>query len=160
MAYFKFPDGTRVDMKGCVYKAVGRTFCAIFQNDTIFSYACVDSTGADGMVTAVDAVTTPTNITDTGSFTWTSLTPNTYSISGGVNYDGTIAGLGFAGAPLSFHFDDGGGHVLPFVPYSTSNTAISGNIPLGVAVAGSFTLYYSLDTGSTWTTTGLTLTIS
>ncbi len=159
------PDGKRVSLDQGCYFANERYFCVTRNNDTIASYACLNSTGAAGMVTQTDtglaAVAAGTNsntvLSDTGAFVWTSLTLNTYTISG-VSYDGTIAGSGFNGASLTFQFNDGSGHLSSFVPYASNNTSIAGHATF--TITGTYTLYYSLDAGLTWTTTALTLTVS
>ena len=110
------------------------------------------------------AMATPAAFTVIGGVapTWSGITPNTTTIN--QTFAGTIAGTGFLAAGINYlKFDDGAGHVFNGLFMNIeSDTEIEfdndGNIVF--TVAATYTLYFSTDSGSTYTTTGLTVTAS
>lgn len=91
------------------------------------------------------------------ALTWASLTPGTASV--GVATDFVVAGTGFMTAPVPLvQLDDGAGHVYQPVFSSLTDSAMAWSLSL--LTAGTYTLYYSLDAGATWTSTLLTVTAS
>lgn len=92
---------------------------------------------------------------------FTDVSPSAWPVNDG-NYSGYITGSGFYGAGINaVQLDDGAGDLfnIPAPP-------ISGDISIYLSTFGSFTatgvytVYYSLDSGVTRTTTGLTITVS
>lgn len=97
------------------------------------------------------------------SLAWTSVTPSTYTI-GNPDQGYAIVGTGFISAGINaIKFDDGAGHQqilsVGFGLTITSSTEIDA-APFSFDDVGVFTIYYSVDNGSTWITTGLTVTTS
>ena len=104
---------------------------------------------------------TPANFTSLiKNLVFTSITPNTATV--GVNYPSlVVAGTGFLSESTMMNlakFDDGAGHII----YSWNGIISDSEFDLNAtfAVAGVYTVYYSGDGGTTWTTTGLTITAS
>lgn len=92
---------------------------------------------------------------------WTSITPNTGTAPFNSPY--AIAGTGFASVPFTnFKLDDGAGDFVSFGPDGFQvNSGISITFTsFDLFVAGTYTVYYSVDNASTWITTALTVTIS
>lgn len=94
------------------------------------------------------------------SLTFTSVSPNTCAQNGSCLAN--IYGTGFTGSGINLiKADDGAGHAPNAVTTLESDTDIyiifTG---LGLTPAGVYTLYYSTDNGTTWTTTGKTITSS
>lgn len=95
---------------------------------------------------------------------WTSVTPATTPINS--NFSAAIAGSGFSTLNLTtLKADDGSGNVTPLF-FGAIETDTEMDIVTGTdgqplfPVAGVYTIYYSTDHGTTWTTTGLTVTAS
>jgi hypothetical protein len=90
--------------------------------------------------------------------TWISITPNTATV--GVAFDASVTGTGFTVSGAEYiKLDDGTGHIAygdECLRTSDSNINAGFDLP----AASTYTLYYSLDGGATWTTTGLTVTAS
>jgi hypothetical protein len=97
------------------------------------------------------------------SLTFTKITPTTASVVDAVA--AAVAGSGFVGNGINMmKLDDGAGHVFNF---SGSGLYISSDTSLSIGAGGSayanaatYTLYYSTDGGTTWTTTNLAVTVS
>lgn len=92
---------------------------------------------------------------------WTSITPSTGTAPFNSPY--AIVGTGFASVPFTnFKLDDGGGDIISFGSDGfqvNSGTSITFN-QFNIDPVGAYTVYYSMDNGSTWITTALTVTIS
>jgi IPT/TIG domain len=96
-----------------------------------------------------------------GSITFASITPGT--AASGVSVSFVVTGTGFNSDVSSvedMRFDDGNGHIA-YCGESLVSSDTSENVGFVLfPVAGTYTLYYSTDNGATWTTTGLTVTVS
>ena len=96
---------------------------------------------------------------------WTLLTPTTY-VHNTPGFRGDITGSGFIGAGLGVSkLDDGAGNVIAttiIVNSGTDATLASATDPDGVTfpAAGTYTLFYSQDSGMTYRTTGLSTVVS
>lgn len=74
-----------------------------------------------------------------------------------------IMGTGFSASGINaLKLDDGAGHVFTYPSITiNSDNFMYAAMPINqFTVAGSYVGYYSTDGGSTWTTTGLTITVS
>ena len=92
------------------------------------------------------------------AFIFTSIVPNSLSHLNAIF--GTLSGSGFTLSGITnFQADDGMGHVFQFaITPSTDNVIFLTGGPL--TPAATYTLYYSTNSGATWTTAGLTITSS
>jgi hypothetical protein len=92
------------------------------------------------------------------AFIFTSIVPDSLSHLNAIF--GTLSGSGFTLSGITnFQADDGMGHVFQFaITPSTDNVIFLTGGPL--TPAATYTLYYSTNSGATWTTAGLTITSS
>ena len=93
---------------------------------------------------------------------WTSVNPTTASV-GGLGAFFYLIGFGFATLGITnLKFDDGAGNVNAWHAFHVdADTQIAGSSSTTVPfVATTYTVYYSIDSGSTWVSTGLTMTAS
>lgn len=93
------------------------------------------------------------------SLTFTSISPN--ASAGGVNVFATITGTGFFGVAINaLKAEDGlGNNNVVSMVNTIDDATMTGDFGTFVTT-GVFTVYYSTDGGTTWTTTALTITIS
>lgn len=161
------PDGRRIPLDGCTYQAIDNELVIVPITAPV-KYACVNSTGSAGMVTQIDTglaaatgVNSNTVLSDSGAIVWTSLTPNTGTIN--TDYSGTIAGTGFSGSGIDgFNLYSGAVPVITNIPFTiNSDTVIKIAISsLYATPAGTYTLFFTTNSGLNYTTTALTLTLS
>ena len=168
------PNAERVILDNCKsYAAVGNTLVFNHADGTKTVYACGGAVAATAMAAAVDTLQNSTNfqatLTEPG-LTWTSVTPSTGAINTPLSPQ--IAGGGFVNwfvgyGVNQFKMDDGAGHTV-ITNAGLQNdqyvlvSADSGGViaPFQLTVAGTYTIYFSTDSGGTWTTTGLTIVAS
>jgi len=128
------------------------------------SYVAGSLQGAADMLTAIHSIGAQQSYPDTvivdhsSTLTFASVTPSTGTA--GAVWTGDIAGTGFL--QLGFvSIKAENGTVWAATINSTTDTDINltfDGVPLTPAAI--YTLYYSLDSGATWITTGLTITTS
>jgi hypothetical protein len=93
--------------------------------------------------------------------TWAGISPGT--ATAGTGYSGVITGTGFLASGIDLmKADDGLGDIINANgPYVQNDTTINvGFDSIGLSPAATYTIYYSTDHGTTWTTTGLTVVSS
>lgn len=96
--------------------------------------------------------------------TWASVTPTTATLAVTNVWD--VQGTGFSTAGINnFKADDGSGDALGASGYFFLNSDTDATLggqdgEFRFFVAGVYTLYYSTDSGTTWISTGLTITAS
>ena len=97
-----------------------------------------------------------------GALSFSSVDPNTAIAGAGGSF--TFNGSGFMDSGINLmKADDGGGNVFAtggFTPITSDTSLVVNWDATTFLPAGVFTIYYSTDNGSTWTTTGLTITSS
>ena len=155
------PDGQRIDLSEVVqYAANGSTITFTYTSGGTTTYS---STNTATVMAQIDAVKNGqggqvvNTINDSAlSFTGVSPTTGTENIA----QDATLTGTGFGTSRINYlKLDDGAGHaVVQYLVTPYSDTEIQWLML--VLVAATYTLYYSTDSGATWTTTGQTVTIS
>jgi hypothetical protein len=108
----------------------------------------------------VSNVLTGVYISDLIALTWTSVTPNTVTTAE-LHFTPAIVGTGFLGSGIQYlKLHDGLGNENISTPVNIADDANMSADFGHFIVTGVFTLYYSTDFGSSWTTTGLTVTVS
>lgn len=94
--------------------------------------------------------------------TWVSVAPSTATVAAGSG-SFAITGTGFQLTPFFGYFkvDDGSGdtNTLAMAVNSDTSITMTGGFDSWFPAPGNYTVYYTLD-GSTFTTTGLTITVS
>ena len=172
MLFITLPDLQRVPIDGNMFVPKQNTLViSNASGQTLYSYACVNIAGATAMAAQVDAAITAqatnfnsvTEVTDTGAIVWTSITPNTaaagaynpYYITGTGFMGSGINGIQFRGANSSSDYLNciisSDTNIYPFSQGSGYPVAFQADV---------YTIYFSIDNGSTWATTGLTVTVS
>jgi hypothetical protein len=113
-------------------------------------YGGQDAFGAGDIISAVPSAP--------AALGFTSIIP--YSCNAGAVYNGNLAGSGFTLSGINaIKGDDGAGHVFNLnVTISTDVLIYLSYGPGAFSPAAIYTLYYSTDSGSTWTNTSLTIT--
>lgn len=104
------------------------------------------------------------------ALTFTSVTPSSISVGTGTSF--ALAGTGFLASGITtLKLDDGAGNVNkwseasnPVGGYGVFTIDSDASITMGdsftYSVATTYTIYYSINGGATWTTTGKTVTVS
>jgi hypothetical protein len=107
----------------------------------------------------VSNVLTGVFVSDIVSLTFASITPNTVTTAE-LHYTPTVAGTGFLGSGINaLKLDDSLGNQNLASANIVDDANMTGDFGHFIAI-GTFTLYYSTDGGTSWTNTGLTVTVS
>jgi hypothetical protein len=99
------------------------------------------------------------------SYVFTNVLPSSWSLADGP-WTGSVLNVVGTGLNLlinAFKLDDGGGDVSISVPGSvqfSDGPNLVCNMQTPLSVVGAYVLYYSTDNGSSWITTGLTMTVT
>lgn len=160
----QLPDGRRINLS-LVGDYAGSSTNLVFTYTAggTATYAAGSSGELANAIGQVDLIMTNgragVNMIGVLALVWTSITPNT-GAAFMYPYAATIVGTGFITSGITtLKLDDGVGNVVTFTPGTiTSDTSINAYWPIGPA--GTYTLYFSTNGGSSYTTTGLTVTIS
>lgn len=164
----KLPNGKRINVLALSdYVISGTDVVFTFTHGGTYTYVAGSVDEANHVIEKIDEILNTGVSSGIIEIGVTSLTFTSFSLTfGTVLQFGTeweLLGTGFLIAGITdFKFDDGGGNVCPSLFSVDSDTTITGAIdgnPLGGSgpfPSGTYTLYYSIDSGSTWTTTGLT----
>ena len=170
MRIAQFPDGDVLFLTAGMLFAVGSTTLTVtYLGTTVKTYVAASSAGAQALQQQLVAVPDNDQVTllvdKTVTLLWGNITPNTAVVGDSPIY--TVNGSGFVaishGWPprVWLKFDDGAGNsILAGNGATTSDTSLTVNQATAFAVAGTYTLYYSSDSGSTWNSTGLTVVVS
>lgn len=99
------------------------------------------------------------DVFDCKAFIWESISPNTFDLSGFDEIQ--VFGQRFTSRINGLRFDDGFGHISTLSITLTSSIQFdTDNFSSPFPVVGVYTLFYTVDGGATWLTTGLTVTVS
>lgn len=169
-----FPDGTQIDAAAILVVQIlaGAPLDVVvglsgtlgtFTYTAASAAAAIDIRNQINIVRAGGSTDPVVTLTDsTTASTWASITPNNFAA--GLNTPVfTIAGTGFTMSGINaLKIDAGGGHVIT---YSAGQFSIDSDIQMTTSAAGAnwvdiYTLYYSVDGGANWTSTGLTVTMT
>lgn len=153
------------DISAMFISATSTVNLALSNNAVLATFVATDAASAGRMINAINTAmdVAGNDFTVINNFssglTFISATPNTGTV--GAAYAGILAGTGFALAGIGeLMLDDGSFTVISPIgidgPTDTAMNISSASLPPALA----YTLYYSKDGGSTWTTTGLTITTS
>jgi len=161
------PDGRRFSIENVDYHAIETTVIFTLLDTSTKIYQCTSATAAAQMITDLNTFVANTalfitTLSDAGVVTWSSVTPNAYTL-GNTAQDYIIAGTLFLGSNVNAFKGDNGtpgqeGYFTPLILSDTQIDMANGNVSFDFA--GIYTLYYSTDNGTSWTTTGLTVTVT
>jgi len=160
------PNGRNITIEGANYRSVGQSFIVTQANGSEIVYNATSDTAAATMVTDTDtfvgnAALYIAVLTDAGVTTWVSVTPNFAAQDASIDF--IISGTLFLGSNVNSMKGDNGnpGEETFYTPTILDDSTMS---LAGWAVAfqytGVYTIYFSTDSGVTYTTTGLTITVT
>ena len=162
------PDGSSIILDNLIgFKASGQLLIFEKADGSQRVYAATAPDSAAYMITQLQTFVATANLTATIaeiSLAWTSVVPSSVAVGASIGSE-TVNGSGFLASGInSMKFDDGSGHVFTIAAGSGLNIASDIKIQFETGYnftpAGTYTLYYSTDNGSNWTTTGKTVTVS
>lgn len=169
-----FPDGTQIAVASITVVQIltGAPLDVVIGTNgvlSVFTYTAGSSAAAQDIRNQINSIRSGgstsevvTLVDGTSVSGWISITPNNFAA--GLNTPSLkIAGSGFAMSGINaLKIDDGAGHSII---WSSGLFHIDSDIQITTSAAGAnavgvWTLYYSVDGGATWTTTGLTVTMT
>lgn len=163
------PNGDRLDITGGKYSILNGNVVIKTPLETS-TVICADSSIAANLIAAIDTfigTSSPisANPVYSSSPTWSSVSPNTIGLNVGDSITFDLVGTKFLTSAINaIKLDDGLGDALTFdTLFIDTDAQLQVQYKVGTlfpTVAATYTLYFSIDNGLNWTTTGLTIVAS